>query len=117
MERFDFSIFKNLWLAVGAEVGATTYYSEIAMLQTLDNLRAEGTIDIIEYLERVPEKLIPRKAELIDELKQKAVQGEAMENESKPVHNTGGISEGLTSQTYDNVPKATREILRKKLGL
>lgn len=117
MERFDFSIFKNLWLAVGVDVGATTYYSEIAMLQTLDNLRAEGTIDIIEYLERVPEKLIPRKAELIDELKQKAVQGEAMENESKPVHNTGGISEGLTSQTYDNVPKATREILRKKLGL
>ena len=117
MERFDFSIFKDLWLAVGADVGATTYYSEIAMLQTLDNLRAEGTIDIIEYLERVPEKLIPRKAELIDELKQKAVQGEAMENESKPLRSTGGISEGLTSQTYDNVPKATREILRKKLGL
>ena len=40
------------------------------MTQTLDNLRQNGTLDVIQYLERVPDKLIPRKAELIQELRQ-----------------------------------------------
>ena len=51
------------------DVGATTYYSEIAMVQTLDNLRRDGTLDVIQYLERIPDKLIPRKNDLIAELR------------------------------------------------
>ena len=74
VEEFDFSIFKHLWLNVSVDVGATTYYSEIAMVQTLDNLRRDGTLSIIEYLERMPDKLITRKQELIDSLK-KRIQG------------------------------------------
>ena len=53
------------------DVGATTYYSEIAMVQTLDNLRRDGTLSIIEYLERMPDKLITRKQELIESLKKR----------------------------------------------
>ena len=41
------------------------------MTQTLDNLRREGVLDLVQYLERVPEKLVPRKQELIEELKRK----------------------------------------------
>ena len=63
--------YKHLWLNVSADVGATTYYSEIAMVQTLDNLRRDGTLSIIEYLERMPDKLITRKQELIDSLKKR----------------------------------------------
>lgn len=73
-EPFDFSQFKHLWLNVRADVGATSQFSEIAMTQTLDNLRANGVIDVIQYLERVPDKLIPKKAELIDELKKAATE-------------------------------------------
>ena len=69
LQEFDFSIFKHLWLNVSVDVGATTYYSEIAAVQTLDNLRRDGTLSIIEYLERMPDKLITRKQELIDSLK------------------------------------------------
>ena len=72
VEEFDFSIFKHLWLNISVDVGATTYYSEIAMVQTLDNLRRDGTLNIIEYLERMPDKLITRKQELIDSLKKQA---------------------------------------------
>ena len=68
-EEYDFSTFKNLWFNISADVGATTYYSEIAMVQTLDNLRHDGMIDVIEYLERIPDKLIARKQELIDKLR------------------------------------------------
>jgi hypothetical protein len=68
-ESYDFSVFKNLWLGCRADVGASTYYSEIASVQSLDNLRREGLIDAVQYLERVPDRLIPRRAELIAELK------------------------------------------------
>ena len=71
-EDFDFSVFKKMWFNVRCDVGATTFFSEIAMVQTLDNLRREGTLDIIDYLERIPDKLVPRKAELVAELKRRA---------------------------------------------
>ena len=67
---FDFSVFKNMWLNVKADVGEASYWSEIAAMQTLDNLLANGHLDIIAYLERVPDEYIPRKQELIDTLKQ-----------------------------------------------
>ena len=68
-KAFDFSVFKNLWLTIRADVGATTYFSEIATTQTLDNLRRDGMLTAIQYLERIPDKLIPQKRELLDELK------------------------------------------------
>lgn len=74
MEYFDFSQFKNLWFNVRVNTGATSYYSEIAMVQTLDNLRRDGTLDVIDYLERVPDKLIPLKTELIEKLKERSAE-------------------------------------------
>jgi hypothetical protein len=68
-EVFDFSCFKRLWLCCRADVGAANYYSEIAAVQTLDNLRKEGVLDLLEYLERIPDRLIPRKAQLIESLR------------------------------------------------
>ena len=70
-ENYDFSVFKNLWFNVRVNAGASTYYSEIAMVQTLDNLRRDGTLEVIDYLERIPDKLIPRKAELIQSLRER----------------------------------------------
>ena len=74
VEMYDFSKFKHLWFNVRVNAGAATYYSEIAMVQTLDNLRRDGTLEVIDYLERIPDKLIPRKAELIQELRQRGAQ-------------------------------------------
>lgn len=68
-QMFDFSIFKDLWLDVQADVGESSYWSQIAALQTLDNLLAAGHIDFIQYLERVPDEYIPNKQELISDLK------------------------------------------------
>lgn len=72
MVEYDFSKFKHLWFNIRVNAGATTYYSEIAMVQTLDNLRRDGTLEIIDYLERIPDKLIPRKAELVRDLRARA---------------------------------------------
>ena len=70
VEDFDFRQFKHLWFNISCNAGATTYYSEIAMVQTLDNLRRDGTLDVIEYLERLPDKLLPRKDELISKMRE-----------------------------------------------
>ena len=50
------------------------------MTQTLDNLRQAGVLDVVAYLERVPERLIPRKQELIEKLKKQSAAA-AAENE------------------------------------
>ena len=94
VEEFDFSIFKHLWLNVSVDVGATTYYSEIAMVQTLDNLRRDGTLSIIEYLERMPDKLITRKQELIESLKKQAEKPVSVVESGGDVNKSGGGDEG-----------------------
>lgn len=63
--QFDFSVFKDLWLDVKADVGESSYWSQIAANATLDNLLSQGHIDITDYLERVPDEYIPQKQELI----------------------------------------------------
>lgn len=90
LEDFDFRQFKNLWLNIRADVGATTYYSEIAMVQTLDNLRRDGVLEIVDYLERIPDKLIPRKSELIDAIKKRMTDQQAQQ----PVQAMGGAGSG-----------------------
>ena len=94
VEEFDFSVFKHLWLNISVDVGATTYYSEIAMVQTLDNLRRDGTLNIIEYLERMPDKLITRKQELIESLKKQA---------NLPVSESRGAGEGKGGEDIGHV--------------
>lgn len=69
MVSYDFSRLKKIWLNVRVDVGAATAYSEIAMMQTLDNMREAGIIDSIDWLERTPDKMIPRKQELLQKLR------------------------------------------------
>ena len=49
------------------EVGPSTMWSEIQVLQTLDNLLKGGKITLKQYLERLPDGHIPMKQELLDE--------------------------------------------------
>ena len=51
------------------EVGASSYWSEAASSQMLDNLLQWERIDFIQYLERIPEGMVPQKKELIEDLK------------------------------------------------
>ena len=102
VELYDFSKFKHLWFNVRVNAGAATYYSEIAMVQTLDNLRRDGTLEVIDYLERIPDKLVPRKAELIRELRQRTAMATGMPNSGGGIATpTGGATApgGIASAT------------------
>lgn len=66
---FDFGTLKNHPMLLKLEAGASSYYSEIAAMQTLDNLLMNGHITAIQYLERVPDGYVPGRRKLISELK------------------------------------------------
>ena len=57
------------------DVGASSYWSDIACLNTLDNLLSGGHITAVQYLERLPENLITNKEQLIEELKATSKEG------------------------------------------
>jgi len=71
---FDFSTLKDHPFSVKVDVGASSYYSEIASLQTLDNLLLNDRITTVQYLERIPDGNIAGRRKLIEELKQKEEQ-------------------------------------------
>ena len=108
LEDFDFSQLKRLWFNIDAQVGATTYYSEIAMVQTLDNLRRDGTLEIIDYLERIPDKLIPQKQKLIEDIKKRtaevAQQTAAMQQAD--LSQQGGMMPGQQGPQVSKTPPA-----------
>lgn len=66
---FDFSLLRQHPMTLKLDVGASSYYSEIASMQTLDNLLTGGHITALQYLERIPDGYIPARRALINEMK------------------------------------------------
>ena len=86
---FDYGILNDMPMALKLDVGASSYWSEMASVQTLDNLLMQDKITIEEYLERIPDGYIPKRQELIASRKQ-AAQQQMMHPEEQ---NTGGTPE------------------------
>lgn len=63
--NFDFATLKEIPMCMKLDVGASAYWSEIASVQTLDNLLMQGKIELVDYLERIPEGYISKRAELL----------------------------------------------------
>ncbi len=66
---FDFSLLEELPVSLKLDVGASSFWSEITAIQTLDNLLAKNKISLDEYLERIPEGYIAQKQELIEKIR------------------------------------------------
>lgn len=70
-DYFDFSTLKDHPMSLKLDVGASSYYSEIASINTLDNLFIQAkAIDLVQYLERIPDGYIPDRRGLIQDVKQ-----------------------------------------------
>lgn len=68
-EEFDFGILRKNPMTLKLDVGASAYWSEIASMQTLDNLLMQNKIGIDDYLERVPDGYISHRQELLKKYK------------------------------------------------
>ena len=92
------------------------------MTQTLDNLRTAGVLDIIQYLDRLPDHLIPRKDELIEELKKtrSSMQMQAPKKQHVPISGSLSADKVLALEpaqiqaSYESLPKTARRAIVKK---
>lgn len=88
---FDFSMLKEMPMALKLDVGASSYYSEIAAMQTLDGAVQQGLITPQQYFERLPDSYFPKRLALIEELKRASGAPAAPE---APAPDMGGMAMG-----------------------
>lgn len=86
---FDFSQLKAIPCSINIDAGATSYWSEVANMQTLDNLLMQGKISTSEYLRRLPNGHISDREALIA-VTEAAEQGMMLNAENLPPIGGGG---------------------------
>ena len=67
---FDGEKYRNLLISTKIDVGASTMWSEIQSVKTLDNLLASQIITPKQYLERLPKGSVPNLSGLIREMQE-----------------------------------------------
>lgn len=93
-QPFDFSTLKDIHLSIEQEAGASSYWSEMASMQTLDNLLMNKLITLKQYIERLPNGYINKKQELLDDLSA----AEAAVPQNPPVDTGTNMSIETTSE-------------------
>lgn len=73
IKEFDFAKLKKMKFRIKIDVGPSSYWSQIATMQTLDNLLTADRITFLEYLERLPAGMVTQKNELIESRKQEDI--------------------------------------------
>ena len=99
---FDFSILKEIPFTVELDVGASSYWSEIASMQTLDNLLMQGKISTVEYLKRIPAGQITDRETLIAVLEEQERMEKAMAG--IPVPDAGAQQASVPGATDEAAP-------------
>ena len=89
---FDFSILQSHPVIIKLDVGGSTYYSQIASMTTLDNLLMKGQIDIVDYLERVPDDYIPNRRALIEKKRNQLQMQQQMQMPGMAPPPDGGVA-------------------------
>lgn len=92
---FDFSVLRDVPCSIDLDAGASSYWSEIANMQTLDNLLMQGKIPTSEYLRRLPNGQISDRERLI-EITEAAERGAMMAS--------GMTSDAVPNEGEDETP-------------
>lgn len=69
VQPFNFAMLKEIPLTIEQEIGASSYWSEMASMQTMDNLLMNNLITPEQYIERLPSGYIRMKEELLADLR------------------------------------------------
>ncbi len=95
------------------DVGPSSMWSEIQVLQTLDNLLRGGKINFKQYLERMPDGHIPMKDGLIADMEreQEAGQGQSSGGAEEIINITGALAEAgkIPAQLAEGVINLARQ--------
>ena len=110
-QDFDFSRLKEIQFAIKQDVGASSYWSEMASMQTLDNLLMNKLITPKQYIERLPNGYITKKQELLADFEAQAMAA------AMPPANTGtGMSTETTSENIEVNPGSGNASLQRALN-
>lgn len=75
LQMFPFSVLRNLKYRLRIDIGASTYWSELTQMQTLDNLMNLQILpDATTYLELLPKGQVPNRDKVIERIRQKEQQ-------------------------------------------
>jgi hypothetical protein len=91
---FDFSALKNVPCSIDLDAGAASYWSEIAAMQTLDNLLMQGKISTVEYLKRLPAGQITDRDALVEVLQREQMMAMGMMPPAEGAEGSGPIMGG-----------------------
>lgn len=108
---FDFSALLRIPCSVELDVGASSYWSEIASMQTLDNLLMQGKISTEEYLKRLPAGQITDREALIAALRQRepGFAGAEMQDAGLLPQEDGGTGYGILRRKISGMGKIPEE--------
>ena len=115
-DMFDFDILKMHPVMIRVDVGASTYYSEIASMQTMQNLLQQKDINVVEFLERLPDDYIPDRLGLVADKKNEMLQQQQMmmgmpmstpDSQSASVMPTGAAEGAMLNQTQGKMDVPT----------
>ena len=93
-EDFDFADLRDFQINIRHDVGVSSYWSEIANMQTLDNLLMNKQITLKQYLERIPNGYISKKQELISDIGATTMAASS----------AGGGGTGMAKESIDMMP-------------
>lgn len=119
---FDGEKYRDLLISVKVDVGASTLWSEIQSVNTLDNLLASQIITPKQYLERLPKGSVPNLSGLIREMQeaQRAQEEAAMQAPGQQGVDVQSIIDGLPPeyrQAFDSVPPEQQAAMLQEIGV
>ena len=119
---FDGEKYRDLLISVKVDVGASTLWSEIQSVNTLDNLLASQIITPKQYLERLPKGSVPNLSGLIREMQeaQRAQEEAAMQAPEQQGIDVQSIIDGLPPeyrQAFDSVPPEQQTAMLQEIGV
>lgn len=119
---FDGEKYRDLLISVKIDVGASTLWSEIQSVNTLDNLLASQIITPKQYLERLPKGSVPNLSGLIREMQeaQRAQEEAAMQAPEQQGVDVQSIIDGLPPeyrQAFDSVPPEQQAAMLQEIGV
>lgn len=91
---FDMTRYKDMVIDARVEVGESHTWSELNVVQTLDNLLQQGVITPAQYFERMPEGYIPKKDELVKYATEQQAKQEQIAEAQMAAQQMGGAPMG-----------------------
>jgi hypothetical protein len=109
-KEFDATMRDKMILNTRIDVGATSVWSEVAAIQTLDNMLMNQILTPIQYIERLPNGVLPNRDGLIEELK--AMANMPNGNEEVQPNMMSEDDNEVMAQFFDSLPQEQQTALK-----